>query len=340
MRHRLVFRRAAFGLLLVLLPALAAADLYVPGKGQRLPDRGGLYLPDTFPCDQLTQDLILVETSLQTFADTTSGESAVNAYACEPGWNESGPEHIYKLTADTDLILDAWLGGNDPDLDLILLSDCDTDSCLVQANSELSAQLSQGAVVYLLVDGFNGAEGPYALTLQTRAIGIPESICNGGAVPIDLIEAGGLEYTSNLFEQPNQVSVYDCADYTIRGGERWYAMSIAAADTDTVGVGWGEMLSVNITASTVQPNLDLVLWIFDQCGPDAQCLAWVDDEVAGGLPEVLEWDNPDPEARTVYLAVDCIRPPETDPSGTFDLRFDTVVPIEVKSVTGVRNLFR
>ena len=50
--------------------------------------------------------------------------------------------------------------------DLILLTDCDSDSCLVQANTELSAELTQGTTVYLVVDGFDGAAGTYTLTLR------------------------------------------------------------------------------------------------------------------------------------------------------------------------------
>jgi hypothetical protein len=329
---------AALALLLLLLPAVTAAERAVPGKEGRAPGRE-IHLPAPIDCGTLRGDLSLGPQMSVVLDDSTDGDGAVDSYACEPGWPETGPEHVYRLTATEAMVVDAWLAGNEPhDHDLILLSACDTDSCLVQANTELSLQLDAGAEVYLIVDGFNGAAGPYLLTLETRTVGIAEEICEpGGAVPVDLAGAGSEVIDDDLFDKANRVSVYDCAPYTIRGGEDWYALAIAPADTDTVG-GSPFKLQVTITAATAD-TLDLALWIFDGCGPDAQCLAFADAEPALGS-ETLVWENPDPVPLTVYLAVDCIRPPLAAEEGEYSLAFDTVVPVASPTLSGVRNLFR
>ncbi len=325
-----------------MLPVLAVAGVRVlPGKDSGRDARSGApYLPVPVPCDQAVQDLSLTIAMSEVYADSTFGASAVDAYACQPGWSMTGPEHVYILTADVDLIADLWLTANVPnDHDLILLGDCDSDSCLTQSNSELSVQLTAGTTVYLVVDGFNGASGDYELVIETHPIGIPDLVCNGGAQLLDIAGAGSQADADSLNTRPNLVSLYDCAPYTIRGGEKWYAMTIAAADTDTVGTGYGEALRVVINATTASETLDLALWIFADCGPEAECLAFADIGNAGE-EEILEWTNSLPDVTTVYLAVDCLRPPEDGVTGAFALTVTSTVPVATQSITNVRNRFR
>jgi len=332
--------RLALALVGALASIAPAAGLFVPGKDRHPDGRADLYVREPLPCDQPVQTLLLAPAEQYAFADTTTGASVVAGYACEPGWLEAGPEHVYELTCADDLILDAWLAGNAPDLDLILLGACDTDSCLVQANTELSGQLSAGRTYYLVVDGYGEAAGPYELTLETRHVGLADEICaDGGAVPVDVVEPGTGEFTDNLFGAANLVSIFDCAPLTVRGGEVWYAFTMAAADTDTVGAGFRQYLRIDLSANPDADNLDLAFWIFDACGPDAECLAFVDDEPAGGN-ETLRWINLDPEVRTVYLAVDCLRPPSEELGGGYSLSFNAIVPVERRTLSDVRRLFR
>jgi len=325
---------------LLLVPAGAAAAEVVPGKDGRPRPAGPLapaHLPTPVPCDDPVQELVLAPLQQYSFADTTAGASAVASYACQPAWDESGPEHVYVLTAGEDLIVDAWLAGNDPDLDLIVLSACDTEDCLAQANTEISAQLATGETVYLVVDGYLGAAGAYELSLETRAVGIPGAICDGGATPVTISGAVSEPTSGNLFDAPNQVSIYDCSPLAVIGGETWYELAFAPADTDTVGTGFGEHLSLLVEATPLATTLDVALWLFDGCGPDAHCLAFVDGANAGGV-ESLQWENTAAENLTVYLAVDCLQPPAEELSGAFSLLFDASVAVQVRSLSDLRRL--
>jgi hypothetical protein len=317
----------------------SASPRAVPGKDDRAPGRPLADLRVTVPCDDPVQDLTLAAYEDYAFADTTAGEGVVDAYGCEPAWDESGPEHVYVLTASEDLVADAWLLDNDPDLDLVVLSDCESDSCLAQANSEVSIVLGAGETVYLVVDGFDGAAGAYDLRLQTRAEGVPDSICApGGAEPVAIDQAFTETLTGDLFGTPNLVSIDDCSPLAIQGGELWYALAFAPADTDTVGVGWGEYLEIVIEATANAPALDLALWLYDGCGPDAVCLAFADATNAGGV-ETLEWSNPEASSETVYLAVDSLRPVDQELGGGFELEFGATVPVRVRSLGELRELF-
>ena len=341
--------RAALGLAsLVLFPVIAGAAV-VPGKDQRVGTRAWPAASAPLPCEQAVQDLTLAPLQSHAFQDTTSGASSVDAYGCRPAWPELGPEHIYVLTASEPLILDAWLLDNDPDHDLVVLSDCESDSCLAQANTEISAQLDAGQTIYLVVDGYQvldddgnvvgGAAGPYELRLETRAVGIPEQVCApGGAEPVDVPAALSEPLAGNLFEAANLVSIYDCSELAVQGGEAWFALTVAAADTDTVGIGYQQHLALSLEATPEAASLDLALWLFDGCGPDAECLAFADGANAGGA-ETLEWANTGAATRTVYLAVDCFVPPEQELAGGFDLLVDAVVPVRRMSLQQLRRVF-
>jgi len=324
-----------------LVGTAAAADLFVGSKSDRPDGEAGPYQRQTFPCDDPRQDLPLEPGLELVFADTTGGQSAVDAYACRPGWAETGPEHIYRLEAGTDLILVAMLQGNDPvDHDLILLADCHTDSCLVQDNTELSGILRAGRTYYLIVDGYQEAAGPYHLTLRTYALGVPPSICEpGGAVPVDVATAGATEFTGNLHEQSDQLAFDHCATVTVAGGEVWYALSLEGAVIPDQDTEHGAHLRVVITATTGAGSLDLALWLYDGCGPDAVCLAFADQGNAG-QSETLTWENETADPVTLYLAVDCLQAPDDPLFGDFTLLLNATVGSERRSFTDVRSLFR
>lgn len=290
------------------------------------------------PCDAPRADLTMGFGFLQSFADTTSGEGAVASYGCE-SWDESGPEHVYLVTLTTDAILDAVLAGNTPDHDLILLGDCHSDSCLAQANTELTAWLPAGDYV-LVVDGYLGASGAYELTLATREQGLPSIVCTGDQT-IDLgtmtgSEVGLLEIGS-LFEQPDLVAFFDCAITAPLGGEQWYRMTLLAAGEAMDDPFPGDV-SLSLTVTPDQSGLDLAVWLFAGCGAEAVCLGYVDDEASGGVERISvrnEW----PEPLNLYVAVDCAEAPDSIEAGTFSLSTDTSVPIRQQSWSDIRRMF-
>lgn len=329
-------------LLLVALLAHAASAAALEVVGDKHPhpeDRDLLHRGVAIPCDQARASLTLSAGQAHAFADTTTGDSAVASYACR-AWDEGGPEHIYLLALTEDLVVDAWLGGNLVDHDLILLGDCDSDSCLTQQNTEFSAWLPAGQYV-LVVDGFQGAAGAYTLNLTTREPGLPTVVCTGDQTG-DLGDFDGNEavpLAGTLFDQPNQVSVWDCAVTATHGGERWYKLTLAADDQtydDGTDIG---TVRLDIAVTPVSSNLDVALWLFDGCGVDAVCLGFADERVIG-VSEQLRLLNDLPEPFTVYLAVDCVSAPADSAAGAFEITVAGTVPVEARSLSDVRGLFR
>jgi hypothetical protein len=263
--------------------------------------------------------------------DTTGGPTNLPGYNCSL-WSEEGPEHIYRLNVATEL--EFWAGLRDMgeiDLDIFLLNDCDTDSCLVGANTELSIVLDPGTY-YLIIDGAGtnaSNAGPYTLAMESRWIGLPPEVCQAGyAEPI----ACGIDTTSiegSLFDLPNHVQMFDCSPIIERGGEAWFAITLEPHH---------EFIAQTTSLALF---LDAAIWIFDDCGSNAQCLAFADDNLAG-LPESLGWANDSDDPLTIYLALDCYRAPESETAGAFwiDLTCLSNVPNEKTNWGSIRSRFR
>ena len=312
-------------LALVLLPSLAqslntAGDKH-PHPAVRSLDHRGV----TLPCDAARATIALTAFTAVTYADTTSGTGVADTYACA-AWDESGPEHIYLLEVAEALVVDIWLGDNVIDHDLVLLNDCDSDSCLVQANTQISAELPPGSYV-LVVDGYAGAEGAYTLNLDPRTVGLPDAICEDGTTTdlgnVTESSARG-PITTSLFEQPNYVSVNDCNDglSAARGGERWYKLELAEADTSEPGV---VELDITATPDPAAADLDPVIWLYDGCDPDAVCLGFIDSS-AGGELETVTFVHDGDFPFTLYFAVDALRPADTEAGGTVELSITMPTP--------------
>lgn len=222
-----------------------------------------------------------------------------NSYSCEE-WNESGGEIIYELQVDQGIILHATLF-SESDLDLILLSDCDPDLCIGMASSEFSAEIDSGTY-YLIVDGYLGESGAFTITLETMPAYLLQEVCDS-ATPI---ECSPVQTTidSNLFEQPNMIETADCNEFLERGGEQWF--SVVLPDTATVDI------------SLTQLFFDGAIWMFSDCGPDAECIAFADQ---GTLeePEEMTWRNDTGSTTTVYIGIDSFMPVEDTGGGSFSL---------------------
>lgn len=266
--------------------------------------------------------------------DTTGGPTLLGGYACRL-WAELGPEHVYRLEVTANLELWAALREVDPDtdLDLFLLSDCDTDSCLTGQNIELAATLGPGTY-YLVVDGFGTTAtqnaGPYAVALETRAVGVPDEVCNGTTAEAVACGIGSvIDRADSIFGKPNLVNSYACNPFLARGGEDWFALELLPGQGFTA------------TTIVVADSLDAVLWLFDGCGEDAVCLAVADDGVAGEA-ESLTWQSETPEVITVYLGLDAARPAASFTAGSYQLGIScgTEVPNRSSSFGGVRALYR
>ncbi len=309
----------------------ASAHLY-PGTDLKPADPNYSYNKSVFEC-QPPDSLTLMVNTITTLADSTIGRpSTIGSYPCAP-WSESGPELIYRLNVATDLQLSAVLADS-TDLDLFLLDDCDTDNCLVGANTNFSIDLAPG-IYYLIVDSVNDP-GRFTLELSTREQGVPLAVCEpGGAMMVSCANDTTVATGENLFDQPDFIRDYTCGASPKKSGENWYALE----------QGPGNLITVQVT--NVVENMDVNLWLFEGCGPDAVCLQYIDDTLAGEN-ESLTWTNSHAtENVTVYLAVDAIRriepiPPFSEAFMTYDIEFQCQgsVPVTKTPFGSLKSLYR
>ena len=325
----------ALALAILAAPAALAARPHAAGpkEGKPEPLVAAPAARVVFDCSG-RDTLVLVPGLVDTLRDdTTGGPTDLDGYACRT-WPEAGPEHVYRLEVAATLELLAGLRGiGGEDLDLFLLNGCDTDSCLIGENIELGAVLDPGTY-FLVVDGFGLSDtlsaGPYALALETRWPGVPPQVCDGTVAETLTCDVGTvITRSGSLFGQPDLVRTYDCSPFLTRAGEDWYALELLPGQ--------------EVTAQTalVADTLDAALWLFDGCGPDARCLAFADDGLAGEN-ETLQWQSETAANMTVYLAVDGARPPETEAAGTYQLGITcgTEVPTEPASFGTLRARWR
>lgn len=316
--------------------ALAATEDQTLGTiGDGRPDESGfVWLPEAFTCAFVDTFSLAPGFADTIDGDTSGGTNAATTYACR-AWTEAGPEQFHRLEVTETIVLQAVLldtGGED--LDLILLSDCDTDACLAQANTGFSIGLDPGTYV-LVVDGYLAEDvaGPYTLALAATWPGVPPQVCEaGGALPLPLA-IGTVDSTGTLFDHPNWISAYPpCSSLMYLAGEAWYQVSLPAATG-------GQTIRATLTASSPNAGLDLALWLFDGCGPDAACLDFA-DAGPGGTAETLILENAGDTERVVVLAVDALRAPSSAQDGTFTLQAQTAVPVQQQPLGSVLSGFR
>jgi hypothetical protein len=337
-----LFRNALLivaGLVLTASP-LYAAVLDVSGDQESKPPTPGFfYQRAPFDCTPVRVIPLAVDMSSGFRDSTTGGVNQVDGYPCAP-WSEKGPEHVYQLDVAPGDTLQFWAGLTDIDPqidhDLFLLNACDNDSCRIGANTELSATLT-GGTYYLVIDGAGGDEGPYTLEYSTSYVGLAPLACLT-ATPVDIAQ-GEVLLSGSLFIQFNSVQTYECSDTLMRGGEKWYSLTLPAP----VDNQWGgkDFSGFKVEFEALYQLLDVGLWLFDGCGTNPACLDFV-NEYQAGIPEQMSYTNETDEEITVYLGIDCWRNPSESATGSFTVKItsDTVVPTEKKSFGSLRSLYR
>jgi len=148
-------RTALFCLLAVLLVAgVATAD-----KGDLHPvqTRGVLDCAGAIPID--CGDVVS--------GDNTGLVNTVTYYSCST-WNESAGEVIYELVLDEPDVcyeVTGALSDMSADLDIFFLKSCDEDSCLAYGSVSFTSDCLKEGTYYIVVDGYNGAESAFTLTV-------------------------------------------------------------------------------------------------------------------------------------------------------------------------------
>jgi hypothetical protein len=105
--------------------------------------------------------------------DTNSGlaTGAIDAYACST-WDATGPELAYSFTPTESGPVYAALTDIEEgqDLDIYILRDlgngCSSDDCFSFANADIQFDVVAGDTYYIVVDGYYGAAGSFALELS------------------------------------------------------------------------------------------------------------------------------------------------------------------------------
>jgi hypothetical protein len=131
----------------------------------------GAYLPPT-PTPTATLQPALDASNAETAycggiyrGDTNIGKNNVSRYSCQPGWNESGPEVVYRIEVSAAQPVSVTLLSAAADLDLFLTRYVFPESCVAAGDAFLTYQAEPG--VYLLaVDGYEGAAGAYTFRLD------------------------------------------------------------------------------------------------------------------------------------------------------------------------------
>ncbi len=276
-------------------------------------------------CGGATTLVVTPDLSEALSGDTTGGVSQADGYACV-GWQETGPEAIWLLDVQEDTALHAAVDA-DVDLDIFLLTACDSDSCAAWHASEFLTVLPARAEPYVLVvDGYLGAEGPFELSLTGYGAGPGAEVC----ATAELVTCDTPPTTTggNLFERPNRLLGDACATYLQFGGEQWFAVSLSD--------------SAVLDVDTSEHYFDAALWLYDACDAEAVCVAFADAASAEGA-ESLTYQNLTGARRTYYLAVDAFRAVESEAGGAFTLQFGCtgqLVANQRKSLSDIKAMFR
>lgn len=277
------------------------------------------------PCTGAATHVVTLDTDETLSGDTTGGTSQVGGYACV-AWQETGPEAVFLLDVQQDVNLHVRLEAQ-VDLDLFLLTDCDSDSCAAWDNGEFMVTLPARAEPYVLVvDGYLGDEGPFNVVLRAYAWGPPPEVCATAAQVV--CGTSPVAMNGNLFELPNRLLADVCATYLERGGEQWYAVTLSDSAT--------------VTAVITDHFFDAAFWFYDGCAPGSECVAFVDAAPTEGIEE-LSYRNLSGVEHTYYLAVDAFHEIQSAGEGGYRLTFTCegqIVPNERSSLGNIKAMFR
>lgn len=173
---------------------------------------------------------------------TIGGSSTVSQYCCAP-WDESGPEKVYSIAVPQNGSIAAAVsntGGQD--LDIFVLSACDPENSVACSDSAVNLSGLTAGTYYIVVDGFDGAQGSFTLTFTipcTGATGCPTAQCGTG------LNGGGtiLVWDGELL--PNGNVAYLCQGTTVGGNDMVVKiLNPSCALVSTVDIGGNSTTTV------------------------------------------------------------------------------------------------
>ncbi|MFH1277665.1 MAG: PPC domain-containing protein [Candidatus Eisenbacteria bacterium] len=224
--------------------------------------------------------------------NNTGIPSTASAYSCV-SWNESGGEVVYTLTLTEASIVTAALSGMTGDLDMFLLTSCDENSCINYGDNSMTSSCLDPGTYYLVVDGYNGAQSAFTLTVNCVSCAPPENdVCE---TAIDLCAVAGekrFDGSFNLaFNTALATNDYDpgsggCTGYSAQGPDLVYVVCLEPGGT----------LDACMNPS---PYFDGSIYLITDCAdPVNSCVAGDDS----GNPECIVYTSV--AGGTYYLIVD------------------------------------
>ena len=156
--------RSTLILSLTLLLAGVAALLPFNGASRAAPSAQPEQTPTATPTQAIDIGNATPIACGQTIGGTTTGAANnVSVYGCAPWLPQTGPERVFSLSINAATDVDALLSGMSSDLDLFLLTGASPASCIAFGDNAISVPGLGPGTYYLVVDGFNGAAGPFRL---------------------------------------------------------------------------------------------------------------------------------------------------------------------------------
>jgi len=192
-----------------------------------------------------------------------------------------GPEYVYNFTAPYDTVVTVTLSDETAETDLLVVpaaDGCAPEACIAHGMTEVTFQAAADQLYYVIVDGYDGAEGSYHIefgcTPETEQVcddGLDEDedgladcldadcfggdLCEDACVPdneaaLDLTCGSHDEWQNNGMGSFDQIEAYPCNSYDYPGPEYAYTLTV---DDDA---------AVTIT----DDNIDIDILVLEELG--------------------------------------------------------------------------
>ncbi|MDF1564400.1 MAG: hypothetical protein P1V51_15255 [Deltaproteobacteria bacterium] len=264
------------------LPFLAAGDwtVVVSGGGPA----GGLYdlswalgspIPPATNEDCSTPEpLVFTADQASVAGDTRNAAEDLDAACALPG--QSGGDVLYSFALLSPRSVSASLGAAfDGVLALRAMPCADAGSALscsdLQTPTLFEPELP-GGLYYLIVDGYDGAAGPFTLDVSLGAPLPPPANDTCAAAEVVSVAGGTATVTGHTYRGSDTLDPVGCLSFAQPGPEVFFAVDLLAGQTLTA-------------TATPEAGHDLSIYLLSGCDPNA-CLAGADDSFIS-LPETV-----------------------------------------------------
>ena len=287
--------------------AIANQEYYIVVDGDTPSDSGAYTVEVICPQGNCVSPIEL-SCGVEYEGTTDDGESNYSTYSCN-GIQYDNKEKVHVITiGDTSDLAISLTDLNGVDLDVVLFSACDVNSCLLSGDNSINATLLPAGDYYVIVDGVGATgsqEGSYTLEVNCTLSGVnPMGSCNN---PLELV--CGQTYSGTTAGQSNAISDYDCSTFDNIGPDAVHVFTASSSGA--------------LTATLTRPSgEDMEVAILSACNGDS-CL----DKTVFSLGSTISASISNAIAGQLYYVV--VDGDEPDDFGNYSLdvslAFDTTV---------------